>query len=173
MSSGWSKDVTARIGAEVKRLRGKRSAQWLADQTGELGHPIPRTTISETENGRRSSITVQELVVLAQALDVPPIELLYPGIPAATVEMLPGRTATAWIAAQEFSGEMSRDTLTGLARQLDTARRNLKFQEDKRRYAKTPDAADGAGELVEHYQQQVSQTEDRIRQAGGVVDDER
>ncbi|WP_299489911.1 helix-turn-helix domain-containing protein [uncultured Gordonia sp.] len=109
----------------MKRLRGKRSAQWLADQTGELGHPIPRTTISETENGRRTSITVQELVVLAQALGVPPIELLYPGVPDADTEVLPNDRRTAWQAAQWFSGEDRQGTATALARKRDALLQEL------------------------------------------------
>ncbi|MET4166103.1 MULTISPECIES: hypothetical protein [Gordonia] len=105
--SSWATDMTSRVGVEIKRLRGKRSAQWLSDRTAELGYPVPRTTISETETGRRrGTLPVQELVVLAAALQVPPLQLLYPGLPSAPVEYLPGGSVRAIDAAQMFAGEL-------------------------------------------------------------------
>ncbi len=179
--ASWSKELTARIGREVKRLREeggekKLSAQWLADRTAELGHPIPRTTISETEQGKRSTITLQEVLVLAAALEVPPIQLLYPDIPDGKVEMLPGQTKTSWWAAQGFSGELERGTLTGLARQRDTARRNLKLIRVELRYNSEKLSTDQVDRLtgqLDHYQQRLGDIDDQIRAAGGVVEDER
>lgn len=68
--------------ADFDRYAGllrRRSAQWLADKTGELGYQVSRTTISDLENGRRRYVTTAELVVLALALDTAPIALMYPG----------------------------------------------------------------------------------------------
>lgn len=74
----WEEEQAFRVGNEVKRLRGKRSAQWLSDRTRELGCSVTRTVISDIEVGRRRYITVSELIILARALDTAPIALLYP-----------------------------------------------------------------------------------------------
>jgi transcriptional regulator with XRE-family HTH domain len=79
MSDSWPDEVTARIAGEIRRLRGDRSGQWLSDRTEELGHRVSRSTISEIETGRRKSITVSDLILLAAALDTAPIALIYPG----------------------------------------------------------------------------------------------
>ena len=102
--SDWAEDTTDRIATAVKALRGTRSAQWLADRTAELGHPISRTAISNLEVGRKRSVDVPELVVLARALGVPPLLLLYPKLSAGEVEVLPGHRTSSWSAAQWFAG---------------------------------------------------------------------
>jgi len=101
----WHGDTTQRLAASVKALRGKRSAQWLADRTAELGYGISRTAISNLEVGRKRAVEVPELIVLAAALEVPPILLLYPELPGGEVEILPGITVGSWDAAQWFTGE--------------------------------------------------------------------
>ncbi len=68
----------ARVGRQIKVLRGGRSGQWLADRTSALGYGVARTTISELENGKRSFVTTGELTALAVALSVPPVALLFP-----------------------------------------------------------------------------------------------
>jgi transcriptional regulator with XRE-family HTH domain len=110
MSDSWPDEVTARIAAEIKRLRGERSGQWLSDRTAELGHRVSRSTISEIETGRRKSITVTDLILLAWALRVPPIRLLYPELPDGRVEIIPGWPASSIEAATWFSGETTHDT---------------------------------------------------------------
>lgn len=102
--TSWAEDTTHRIAAAVKALRGKRSAQWLADRTAELGHPISRTAISNLEIGRKHAVDVPELIVLARALGVPPLLLLYPEMPAGKVDVLPGHQTSSWAAAQWFAG---------------------------------------------------------------------
>lgn len=110
MSAGdeWAVDVVRRVGAEVKRLRGNsRSAQWLSDRCADLGYPIGRATISEIEVGRRKSVSVPELIVLAAALNTSPVNLVYPGPYQNAVEILPARKAGEFNAAQWFSGVYS------------------------------------------------------------------
>lgn len=109
MSKDWSADLTNRIATEVKRLRGKRSGQWLADRTQELGYAISRTTISELENGKRKYVTVAELVVLARALNTAPLALIYPEPFEAAVEVLPGVSAPGSTALQWFAGETAME----------------------------------------------------------------
>ena len=100
----WDREVTQRIAGEIKRHRGERSGQWLADRTKELGHPISKTAIWEIESGKRKSISVPELLIFARALEVPPVVLLFPGMPDRQIEALPGWTAASIAATQWFSG---------------------------------------------------------------------
>ncbi|MGW3656471.1 helix-turn-helix domain-containing protein [Streptomyces sp. NPDC005151] len=89
---GWEARLTARVAGEVRRFRTKRgmSAQQLADRCAEVGHAVPRSVISNLENGRRESITLAELLTLARALRVSPVSLVFPVGYEARVELFPG-----------------------------------------------------------------------------------
>ena len=104
MAKDWAADQTARIGDEIRRLRGSRSGQWLSDRTDALGYRVARTTISELENHKRKLVSTAELVVLARALDTAPLVLLYPPPYSAELDMLPDVNKTSWVAAEWFSG---------------------------------------------------------------------
>jgi transcriptional regulator with XRE-family HTH domain len=117
MSDSWADETTARIAAEIKRLRGERSGQWLSDRTAELGHRVSRSTISEIETGRRKSITVTDLVLLAAALSTAPVALLYPGPYDEVTDVLPGVPVRQLRAATWFSGLVTG--LQNVAGQLD------------------------------------------------------
>lgn len=101
----WSADMHARIAGAIKRARGKRSAQWLADQTTELGYPITRAQIANYESGRKQSLDVAELLVIAEALKVPPVALIYPDLPDGQVELLPRNFGPSAGAVWWFTGE--------------------------------------------------------------------
>jgi hypothetical protein len=102
----WSEDLVRRIGLAVKKARGKKSAQWLSDETAKLGYRISPTVIAKLDSGHRGSVLgVAELMVLAAALDIPPGLLLFPGYPTGDVEFLPGRETYTNAALDWFSGE--------------------------------------------------------------------
>jgi transcriptional regulator with XRE-family HTH domain len=63
---------TALVGLTVKRLRGDRgwSAAELAERLTAAGVPTSRTTVSDIETGRRSFVTLDELLALARVLEV-------------------------------------------------------------------------------------------------------
>jgi transcriptional regulator with XRE-family HTH domain len=93
----WEVDMHARIAAAIKKHRAGRSAQDVADRTAELGYPISRTQIANYESGRKKNLDIAELLILAAALDVPPLVLIYPDLPAGKVEIIPGQPpATSW-----------------------------------------------------------------------------
>jgi hypothetical protein len=102
----WAQSDAARVGAEVKRLRGSRTGQWLSDRTGEIGHQLSRTLISELERGNRTYISTTELTVLAKALNVAPVALLFPGPYDDDVEITPGAKMSGIAAAEWFSGNI-------------------------------------------------------------------
>lgn len=86
-------------------MRAEHTVQWLSDRTAELGHRISRSRISDLERGDRGGqLGVAELIVLAKALRVPPLLLLYPAMSAGEVEVLAGHRTSSRQAAQWFSG---------------------------------------------------------------------
>ena len=108
----WGAALHQRLAAAIRNARqGRMSAQELADETARLGYPVSRSQIANYESGRKQSLDVAELLVLAAALDVPPALLLFPGYPLGDVEFLPARTAEAAAAVDWFSG--SRPLPTG------------------------------------------------------------
>src|SRR4051812_47248476 len=68
------------VRTNVARLRRehKLSAAALSKITKELGAPISRGTIANIESGVQRSTTVDQLFVLALALDVAPATLITP-----------------------------------------------------------------------------------------------
>jgi hypothetical protein len=104
MPDDWARSLTNRVAAQIKELRGSRSVQWLEDRTVELGSRISRSTISELETGQRKSITLADVIVLAAALDVSVVDLIYPGTGKDVVEVLPGVHMTKAEAAEVFGG---------------------------------------------------------------------
>lgn len=104
----WPRRLSASIAAEVRRYRLERgmSTQQLADACAALGHPIARAVLSNLENGRRENVSIAELLVIAKALDIEPIFLMFPLGYEDTVEVLPGQTvatvdAVRWVAGDE------------------------------------------------------------------------
>lgn len=107
MTQPWAPGLTAAIARQLQRIRAERgmSAQQLADATAELGHPVARSVIANLESGRRDTVSVAELIVLARALRIPPLLLALPIGRAATFELLPGTEVDTWLAAKWFAGD--------------------------------------------------------------------
>jgi transcriptional regulator with XRE-family HTH domain len=103
----WPVRQAQEIGQRIEHFRTKAgmSARQLASRCAELGMPsISRTVITKLENGRREAVSTAELQVLAAALEMPPVLLLFPLGHQATSEVLPGRAADPWSAIQWFTG---------------------------------------------------------------------
>lgn len=81
------------------------SAQALSDRCGELGLLLPRPVLSNLENGRRDSISLGEILILAAALDVPPLQLVVPVGYCEDIEILPDLRVPVWDAAKWIDGE--------------------------------------------------------------------
>lgn len=132
MSDEWVAATTYRIGDEIRRLRGKRSGQWVSDRTDQLGHRVSRSTISEIETHRRGTITVTDLIVLARALNTAPIALIYPPPYTAVVEMLPDMNATNYLAAEWFSAKFDDEARGWLSDDVDDYDQNLQHLRNAR-----------------------------------------
>ncbi len=96
-------------------IRSRHAAEGLAERVTELGYPYSRSALVNLEYGRKSSIDLGELLVLAAALEVPPMLLLYPDLADGPVEALPGVRTTSFRAALWFGGH--RCLLTVVFRQ--------------------------------------------------------
>jgi hypothetical protein len=100
----WAEEQAHRVAMEVRRLRGKRSAQWLSDRTDELGQRVSRSVISDLELGRRRYVTTAELIILSAALATSPVGLIFPGPYDRTIDLIPSEQATELDAVEWFSG---------------------------------------------------------------------
>jgi hypothetical protein len=119
MTDDWAQAMTNRIAAQIRELRGKRSVQWLEGRTIELGSRVSRSTISELETGQRKTITLADVIVLAAALEVPVIDLIYPGTWNTAVNLLPGVRVSKAEAAEKFGGSRQlNDRLVAMVEQL-------------------------------------------------------
>jgi transcriptional regulator with XRE-family HTH domain len=105
----WQMEVARRFGAAVRARRKVLSltAQHLAVRTEEHGYPLTRVAISKIEsNSRSGKVDVAEVMVLAQALGIPPVMLLFADLPDGEVEVLPGQRMATDEALLWFTGEL-------------------------------------------------------------------
>lgn len=100
------------VAHELSAWRGRRqlTAQQLAEQIAMFGGKLSRQAISKIENGDRG-VSLDELLLIARALRVPPVLLLLPvgranedGRPV-EVQVLPGENVMPWHALRWFNGE--------------------------------------------------------------------
>jgi hypothetical protein len=81
------------------------SAQQLADECAKIGYSIPRSVLTNLENGYRDTISTTEVDVLAAALGVPSLLLEYPVGHVEVVEVLPGVEVSPWDALRWAMGD--------------------------------------------------------------------
>jgi transcriptional regulator with XRE-family HTH domain len=105
-TDAWAARFTRGVAAEIQRRRKELgwSAQKLSDECAALGMEFPRSTLADLENGRRVQLSVAELIVLARALSIPPLLLIFPVGTQEETELLPGITRPVFRAAQWFDG---------------------------------------------------------------------
>ncbi|MFH0243617.1 hypothetical protein ACGRHY_14585 [Streptomyces sp. HK10] len=105
--SVWSERLASAIAHEVRRHRMTLglSAQQLSDRCAELGMPIQRSVLANLESGRRATVTVAEVLVLAAALGIAPAQLLFAVGYEEKVEPLPGCTKDPLVAVEWLAGD--------------------------------------------------------------------
>lgn len=103
-----------------QRLTEPLTLQDLSDRCAVLGYPIARSVISKLEKGHRHTVTVDEVQILAAALKVPAVLLLFPLGYAGTVEVLPGREVDPWGAIEWFTGNSEDPADSSAPPQLGT-----------------------------------------------------
>lgn len=190
-TSDWSSALTARI---AKQLRSARQDAGLtvaeaADACAELGLPVQKTTITNLETGRRSSVDLAEFLVLAEVYGMPPISLLFPLGEAASVSVLPDRNVPMWDAVAWFTGEAPQvpappegsareilDTFRAHSDAVRTALASSRLAKERRRKASTtldPQRRESLLKAAESYEQvayddcrELQDFRDRMRERG-------
>jgi hypothetical protein len=100
---------------------------------------MDRATVSKLERGLRQTLTVGELLVLAAAVEVPPIELLFPVDQAEQVEVLPADFRGSWAGVMLFTGESG---YPGNSAAVELLRQHEQLVYHARRYMKEAQPAD-------------------------------
>lgn len=174
----WSADLTRSIAGNLRRCRkAKRwSARELSETCDVLGYPIPRTTISDLENGRRLFLSVAELLMLARALEVSPLELVFPqdqdeDVRLSPEEWFPSVDAARWWSGAPMDG-VARDAVSDYTQRHGDDPDSL-FEQHERlitairycyRCAKGAQTHDGADKARVDLQAQVQRL-DRLRRS--------
>lgn len=106
-SETWSGEIAALLAAQVRHYRKRQgmTAAQLAEACAALGADVPVSVINNLETGRRASFDVAELLVVAKALDVAPLLLLFPLGQQERFPVLPGQEVAVWEAASWFTDE--------------------------------------------------------------------
>ena len=104
--TAWARALHGTVATAMRDARrGRFTAEQLAQETDRLNYPVSRAQISNYESGRKHNLDICELLILAGALNVPPLVLLFPGQPDRTVHVLPGRSTNTAQAKQAFVGD--------------------------------------------------------------------
>lgn len=179
----WPQKLANNIGRRVQNARGERSLLWLEQRTEQLGHKVGRGAISRLENGRRESITVNEWLVLAAALEVPPVLLLFPDFPYGETDYLPDKQGSAYHASEWLSGRMKfiNDGLTRPGVEIVLLVDELEGIEEMviqrvMRWARDTKKVKAEDEIMSDFigqmQQRKKEILSEIERLGGVVHDE-
>ncbi|MDQ7910773.1 helix-turn-helix transcriptional regulator [Phytohabitans sp. ZYX-F-186] len=93
---------TRHFAQSVKRYRTTRgwTQPQLAERCQRLGLDWDRSIIANVEAARRASVTVQELLTLAEVFEVPPVLLIFPVGLSQETEFLPGLVVSTWTGAR-------------------------------------------------------------------------
>jgi len=174
----WGERFTRTVVAGIKAYREQREwkVQELADRCTELGYPMRRTTLSNLESGLRKSITLHELLIIAVALGVPPVMLVFPGLPTEPVEYRPGVTTESWPAATWFTGEYGEPSglesglhapwrlLRGLRRldELEKRQNRARLNKGKSRYRAEHLRAEGDDDTADLLMEQADDAENDL-----------
>lgn len=102
----FAEDVSRSVMGRITEARKKAglSGAALAEACTAVGLPMPRNVVANLESGRRTTLTVAELVAFAHVLDVPLVELLYgvDALPEPSALALPAGSAVS--AAELIAG---------------------------------------------------------------------
>src|SRR5690606_30065616 len=77
-SQPWAQRIAAGVGRRVRSYRTELglSAQAVVDRCAMLGYDLKRSVLAEMENGKRATVSLPDVLVLARALRVPPLALM-------------------------------------------------------------------------------------------------
>jgi len=103
-------DVVGERIASLRKAHGVTRDE-LSSRCGALGWPLTVAVLTNIETGRRKGaerrreISIDEIAVIARALEIPPVLLCYPVGEPGTTEVVPGVEGDPWQGARWFCGE--------------------------------------------------------------------
>jgi transcriptional regulator with XRE-family HTH domain len=99
---------TKTVATRVRQYRTERgwSARVLAEKCQEAGLKWERDVVANLESGRRTTVTLDELLILALVLNVPPILLMTPLGTQDEQQVTPQVRAAPWDVYRWFMGEI-------------------------------------------------------------------
>jgi transcriptional regulator with XRE-family HTH domain len=180
----WADQVMATVAREVRRRRKElgMSAQDLAEACEEIGHPIPRNVIANMESGRRATLPLVEVMVLAKALHTYPICLLYPLGYVEEVQRLPLQySERTWDAMRWFTGDKPDDLVmedemlrnfrahASHERALLVAIKGEKQERWRAEKAANPTEREEALEAHEEYAERAARAKQRLQNARAFI----
>jgi transcriptional regulator with XRE-family HTH domain len=100
--SEWSAKITKLVADQVRHHRQSRgwSIQQLSNELAERGLKMDRPVLSNLENGRRPTLTVDEWLLIADTLEIPALLLLFPLGMVDAMEVVPGTEMSPWAALE-------------------------------------------------------------------------
>lgn len=197
----WAEEIVRRFGKAAKKARGKRSAQWLSDETARLGHRISPGVIAKLDAGWRGTVlNVHEVLLISVALHTSPISLLFgDGLPDGGYQLLPdeslpGATVSTIDAMGWFCGDielvdygsyltdedptdeaLALDTIVNLSRGLREAMSEQRKATTRAARAAAKGDADRAAEHTQAalvWQKVAERDRATIRRFGGTVSED-
>ena len=113
-STGWTARLNLQVGREVARHRRRLDLRQdqLADLCTRAGFPLSRSKLANLERGhaRQEGVSVAEVIILAHALGVSPLSLIFPPDRDSPAEVRPGVEIPRQEAGEWFTGQSARST---------------------------------------------------------------
>lgn len=168
--------TSAVVARNVRRLRADRDLRAVSNRLGDVGWPISVAALSRLENGERR-IDVDDLMAIAVALDVSPIQLLLPrktdderpvatGIPVA----VNATEAKAW--ARELAGLSHQDRIDYWNDQERLWRGEV-HRAEERPASDSPELRKMAAQHLQRAKERLTEARDRLSELlaeGGSLD---
>jgi hypothetical protein len=162
----WDAELVRRVGEAAKTARGGKSAAWLSAQTEKLGYKISTSVIAKLDSGHRGSVlSVAELLIIAAALDVPPLALLFPKLPDGDVEVVPGKPVSSLDAYLWATGENQG---SAAARLIEESRKRDRLMKELV-HLHVMQAVEGDDVLRKSKEREISSVRDAIDQADATI----
>jgi transcriptional regulator with XRE-family HTH domain len=121
-AKAWELGLSGRVGKAVRARRDELglTAGQLHELTAATGYPVHRVAITKIENNTRAGkLDIAELLALATALKIPPLELLFGGPPGDTTAYLPTVSTSTLDAVTRFTGDLPRRQVGAISVQLE------------------------------------------------------
>lgn len=118
MEAATRQPASSHVARQVRLIRQRRglSGAKVAERMGDAGVSWTRGTIAKLETGRRQTVSIDEVIALAYALDVPVVHLLPPTLKEDAAELALKFETTDDVMATLHGIELLAESARGLIR---------------------------------------------------------